>query len=159
MLRYSDILLMFAEADNELNGSPSAEAVNAVKQVRDRAYVGNLGQAGTIPTDKTGFFNYIVHERLLEFGGEGLRKYDLIRWNLWLQKIAETKQKLSDLLNGTGQYATVPSYLYYKASPYDKTKQRRQHFKQWIFMFSQVLQEKMFIIRNQRQQRQLVTQD
>ncbi len=122
MLRYSDILLMFAEADNELNGSPSAEAVNAVKQVRDRAYVGNLGQAGTIPTDKTGFFNYIVHERLLEFGGEGLRKYDLIRWNLLATKIAETKQKLSDLLNGTGQYATVPSYLYYKASPYDKTK-------------------------------------
>jgi hypothetical protein len=122
LLRYSDILLMFAEADNELNGSPSQEAINAVKQVRERAYAGNLGQAGTIPTDKTGFFNYIVQERLLEFGGEGLRKYDLIRWNLLATKIAETKQKLNELLNGTGQYANVPSYLYYKASPYDKTK-------------------------------------
>jgi len=122
LLRYSDILLMFAEADNEINGSPSSDAVNAVKQVRNRAYVGNLGQAGTIPTDKTGFFNYIVHERLLEFGGEGLRKYDLIRWNLLAAKIAETRQKLQDFLNGTGQYANVPSYLYYKASPYDRTK-------------------------------------
>ena len=122
MIRYSDILLMFAEADNELNGAPSADAVNAVKAVRERAYAGNLGQAGTIPTDKTGFFNYIVHERLLEFGGEGMRKYDLIRWNLLATKIAETKQKLSELLNGTGQYANVPSYLYYKASPYDRTK-------------------------------------
>jgi len=122
LLRYSDILLMFAEADNEINGSPSTEAVNAVKQVRDRAYAGNLGEAGTIPTDKTGFFNYIVHERLLEFGGEGLRKYDLIRWNLLATKIAETKQKLADLLNGTGQYANVPSYIYYKDSPYDRTK-------------------------------------
>jgi len=122
LLRYSDILLMFAEADNELNGSPSQEAINAVKQVRDRAYAGNLGQAGSIPTDKAGFFNYIVHERLLEFGGEGLRKYDLIRWNLLATKIAETKQKLNELLNGTGQYANVPSYLYYKVSPYDKLK-------------------------------------
>ncbi|OJX31338.1 MAG: RagB/SusD family nutrient uptake outer membrane protein [Chryseobacterium sp. 36-9] len=122
LLRYSDILLMFAEADNEINGNPSAQAVDAVRQVRNRAYAGNLGQAGTIPTDKTGFFNYIVHERLLEFGGEGLRKYDLIRWNLLATKIAETRQKLSDLLNGTGQYANVPSYLYYKVSPYDKTK-------------------------------------
>lgn len=113
---------MFAEADNEINGNPSAQAVDAVRQVRNRAYAGNLGQAGTIPTDKTGFFNYIVHERLLEFGGEGLRKYDLIRWNLLATKIAETRQKLSDLLNGTGQYANVPSYLYYKVSPYDKTK-------------------------------------
>lgn len=122
MIRYSDILLMFAEADNEINGSPSADAVNAVKMVRDRAYVGNLGQAGTIPTDKTGFFNFIVHERLLEFGGEGLRKYDLIRWNLLAAKIAETKQKLAALSSGTGPYANVPSVLYYKESPYDRTK-------------------------------------
>ena len=87
MIRYSDILLMFAEADNELNGTPSALAVNAVQQVRNRAYAGNLGQAGTIPTDKAGFFNFIVQERLLEFGGEGLRKYDLLRWNLLATKI------------------------------------------------------------------------
>ena len=122
MIRFSDILLMFAEADNEINGAPSADAINAVKLVRNRAYAGNLAQAGTIPTDKTGFFNYIVHERLLEFGGEGLRKYDLIRWNLLATKISETRQKLTDLLNGTGQYANVPSFLYYKISPYDKTK-------------------------------------
>ncbi len=122
MIRYSDILLMFAEADNEINGSPSAEAVNAVQQVRNRAYAGNLGQAGTIPTDKTGFFDYIVHERLLEFGGEGLRKYDLIRWNLLATKITETKLKLAQFQSGTGPYANVPSVLYYKDSPYDKTK-------------------------------------
>ncbi|MBP7498688.1 MAG: RagB/SusD family nutrient uptake outer membrane protein [Chryseobacterium sp.] len=122
MIRYSDILLMFAEADNELNGSPSAEAVNAVQQVRNRAYAANLGQAGTIPTDKTGFFNYIVQERLLEFGGEGLRKYDLIRWNLLATKITETKQKLAELQNGTGRYANVPSIIYYKVTPYDRTR-------------------------------------
>ncbi len=114
LIRYADILLMFAEADNELHNGPSQEAVNAVLSVRQRAYAGNLGQVGTIPTDKTGFFNYIVKERSLEFGGEGLRKYDLIRWNLLETKINETRQKLTQFMNGTGAYANVPEYIFYK---------------------------------------------
>jgi len=38
LLRYSDVLLMFAEADNQVNGAPSQEAVDAVNKVRRRAY-------------------------------------------------------------------------------------------------------------------------
>lgn len=114
MLRYADILLMFAEADNELNGAPSPEAIAAVTSVRQRAYAGNLGQVGTIPTTKTAFFDYIVKERLLEFGGEGLRKYDLIRWNLLETKINETRTKLTQFMNGTGAYANVPEYIFYR---------------------------------------------
>jgi len=38
LLRYSDVLLMLAEADNEVNGLPSAEAIDAVNQVRKRAF-------------------------------------------------------------------------------------------------------------------------
>ena len=37
LLRYSDVLLMFAEADNEINAGPSQEAIDAVNQVRHRA--------------------------------------------------------------------------------------------------------------------------
>ncbi|SHG25711.1 RagB/SusD family nutrient uptake outer membrane protein [Chryseobacterium vrystaatense] len=114
LVRYSDILLMFAEADNELNNGPSQDAVNAVLSVKQRAFAGNLGQVGTIPTGKNDFFNFIVKERLLEFGGEGLRKYDLIRWNLLETKINETRQKLTDFMNGVGAYANVPEYIFYK---------------------------------------------
>lgn len=114
LLRYSDILLMFAEADNEIHGSPSQEAIDAVMAVRQRAYAGNVGQVGTIPTSKNDFLAYIIQERLLEFGGEGLRKYDLIRWNLLETKINETRQKLTDFMNGTGAYANVPEYIFYK---------------------------------------------
>lgn len=127
LLRLSDVMLMFAEADNELHGGPSQEAINAVRAVRSRAYAGNLGQIGTIPTDKVGFFNYIVKERLLELGSEGIRKYDLIRWNLIASKIAETKQKLTDFINGVGAYANVPSDIYYKNSVYDPTKTAQQN--------------------------------
>lgn len=42
VLRYSDVLLMFAEADNELTAMPSAEAVNAVNLVRRRAFGKNI---------------------------------------------------------------------------------------------------------------------
>ncbi|MDR6370140.1 hypothetical protein J2795_001317 [Chryseobacterium bernardetii] len=114
LLRYADILLMFAEADNQLHSAPSQEAIDAVIAVRQRAYAGNPGQVGTIPTSKNQFFQYIVQERLLEFGGEGLRKYDLIRWNLLETKINETRQKLTDFMNGTGAYANVPEYIFYK---------------------------------------------
>ncbi|PQA97825.1 RagB/SusD family nutrient uptake outer membrane protein [Chryseobacterium shigense] len=114
LVRYSDILLMFAEADNELHNGASPEAVSAVLSVKQRAFAGNVGQVGTIPTGKNDFFNFIVKERLLEFGGEGLRKYDLIRWNLLETKINETKQKLVAFMNGTGAYANVPEYIFYK---------------------------------------------
>ncbi|MES2881118.1 MAG: RagB/SusD family nutrient uptake outer membrane protein, partial [Bacteroidota bacterium] len=78
MIRYADVLLMFAEAENEINGAPSGSAITAFELVRKRGYRGNAGSIGVTPTDKAGFFNAIVNERYLEFGHEGIRKYDLI---------------------------------------------------------------------------------
>ncbi|GAB3821983.1 hypothetical protein GCM10028895_25280 [Pontibacter rugosus] len=116
ILRYADVLLMFAEAENELKG-PTPQAIDAFEQVRRRAFAGNVDKMGTTPTDKEGFFNAIVHERLLEFGGEGIRKYDLIRWNLLASKIAETRTQLNALKNGEGRYANVPKYVFYNLTP------------------------------------------
>ncbi|MDZ7936038.1 MAG: RagB/SusD family nutrient uptake outer membrane protein [Emticicia sp.] len=48
---------------------------------------------GKTPTTKTEFFNAIVNERYLEFGSEGIRKFDLLRWNLLAAKIAEARAK------------------------------------------------------------------
>ncbi|RDV15318.1 RagB/SusD family nutrient uptake outer membrane protein [Pontibacter diazotrophicus] len=112
ILRYADVLLMFAEADNELNGAPSAEAVAAYEAVRSRAYTGYEERMGTTPTGQTEFLEAVRQERFLEFGGEGIRKYDLIRWNLLEQTINETRAKLTDFMNGEGRYANVPQYVY-----------------------------------------------
>ncbi|AKD03733.1 RagB/SusD family nutrient uptake outer membrane protein [Pontibacter korlensis] len=116
VLRYADVLLMFAEAENELNG-PTEQAIAAYEQVRRRAFTGHEDRMGVTPTDKEGFFQAIAQERLLEFGGEGIRKYDLIRWNLLSSTIAETKTKLRALMNGEGRYANVPQYVYYNPTP------------------------------------------
>ncbi|PTQ93966.1 putative outer membrane starch-binding protein [Mucilaginibacter yixingensis] len=45
LLRYSDVLLMLAEAENQVNG-PSATAYNAINQVRRRAFGLNVSTAG-----------------------------------------------------------------------------------------------------------------
>jgi starch-binding outer membrane protein, SusD/RagB family len=124
IMRFSDVLLMFAEADNEINGGASGEAINAFEEVRKRAFVGFEDRMGTTPADKQGFFNAIVQERLLEFGGEGIRKYDLIRWNLLNTKLTETRSKLRELMEGTGRYANVPLYIFTKANAYDPSLYR-----------------------------------
>jgi hypothetical protein len=113
ILRYSDVLLMFAEAENEINNGPTAEAKAAFEKVRLRAYGGNASLIGTTPSDYAGFFNAIVKERALELGAEGIRKYDLIRWNLMTTKIAETKATLLAMSNRQAPYDNLPDYMYY----------------------------------------------
>jgi hypothetical protein len=118
ILRYADVMLMFAEAENELNG-PTAAAYNAVNQVRRRGY----GQSISAPNaavdlpaglSKAAFFTAIVKERSLELGGEGVRKYDLIRWNLLATKINETKTALLAMSTLSAPYNTLPSSMYYR---------------------------------------------
>ncbi len=113
MIRFSDVLLMFAEAENELNG-PTAGAISAFEEVRKRAYKGNESKIGKTPTDKVGFFDAITNERYLEFGSEGIRKFDLIRWNLLNQKIEETRIKIQNMRDAKGAFANVPKYIFWK---------------------------------------------
>ncbi len=114
MIRFSDVLLMYAEATNELNNGPDAAAISAFEEVRKRAFRGNTSLIGVTPTSKSGFFDAIVNERFLEFGHEGIRKYDLLRWNLLSTKIAEARTKIQQISTRTGPYINVPQYIYYK---------------------------------------------
>jgi hypothetical protein len=120
LIRYADILLMFAEAENELNG-PTSAAYDAVNMVRRRGYglpINTPSPDVDLPSglSKTDFFNAIVKERALEFGSEGIRKYDLIRWNLLAQKIAETKAILTAMASRQPPYDQLPENMYYKVN-------------------------------------------
>ncbi|MBC7722124.1 MAG: RagB/SusD family nutrient uptake outer membrane protein, partial [Pedobacter sp.] len=119
IMRYADVLLMFAEAENALNSAPTPAAFNAINQVRRRGYGKSITAVDPIvdlpaTLNKNTFFDAIVKERSLELGGEGIRKYDLIRWNLLAKKIADTKAALLDMSNSAGIYATLPTSMYYK---------------------------------------------
>lgn len=117
-MRYADVVLMAAEAINELDG-PSA-AAPYLKMIRDRAYPNNPEKVTTFmaqaTASKDAFFNAIVNERALEFTGEMLRKGDLIRWNMLGKKMAENKEKLKQLANREGKYADLPKSVYYKTA-------------------------------------------
>ncbi len=118
ILRYADVMLMFAEAENELNG-PTAAAYNAVNQVRRRGFGQSITTANAtvdLPAglSKAAFFTAIVKERSLELGGEGVRKYDLIRWNLLATKINETKAALLAMSTLSAPYNTLPTSMYYR---------------------------------------------
>ena len=115
ILRYADVLLMFAEAENELNG-PTAAAYNTINMVRRRGYgkpINTVNGTIDIPSglSKSDFFKAIVRERALELGGEGVRKYDLIRWNLLATSLDETKANLTKLSTPTVTAMVDPSYM------------------------------------------------
>lgn len=115
-MRYAEILLIAAEAANELQG-PGA-AAPYLKQIRMRAfpselhsekvdnYVNNL-------TSASAMFDAIVKEHKYEFTGEMERKQNLIRWNLLGESLVEAKEKMTHLRDRTGEYADVPVTLYY----------------------------------------------
>jgi hypothetical protein len=120
ILRYSDVMLMFAEAENEISG-PTAAAYNAVNQVRRRGYgkpISTANAAVDLPAglNKADFFKALVKERSLELGGEGVRKYDLIRWNLLATTIADTKATLLAMSTLTAPYDKLPIAMYYKTT-------------------------------------------
>ncbi len=114
LLRYSDVLLMFAEAENELNSGPTADAIDAFTQVRERAFKGNTNKMPPIPSGYQAFFDEIVKERGWEFGGECIRKFDLIRWNLLGTKLTETKENLNRLYLGEAPYNLIPRKLVWR---------------------------------------------
>ena len=119
ILRFSDVLLMFAEAENELNQSPTPAGIAAYEEVRKRGFAGNISQIGMTPTTYSAFFNAIVDERSLEFGSEGIRKYDLIRWNLLDTKLRAARATMTAMLNRQGIYANYPQFIFYRTASTD----------------------------------------
>lgn len=114
-MRYSDILLMAAEIENELNDLTTAKKY--LLEVRKRAFKGNEAEAEAYVnaiSDKDAMFNAIVDERAFEFVGEFLRKQDLIRWGLLTAKMTEAQKKLEALSAWTGDYADLPNSIYYQ---------------------------------------------
>ncbi len=131
ILRSSDVYLMFAESENEINGATAA-AYNALNTVRRRGYGKSMSVPDAtvdIPTglNKQDFFKAIVRERALELGGEGIRKYDLIRWNLLGTAITESRANMVRMSTSTAMInptymsgypsysltASLPTFMYY----------------------------------------------
>jgi len=111
VFRYADVLLIYAEALNEVNNGPTAEVFNALNQLRARAR--NVNGDGTraylhedvlprnlsvnpniLPDissanypDYASMKQYIMDERARELGAEAKRWFDLVRWGNLVERI------------------------------------------------------------------------
>ncbi|MBB4034236.1 hypothetical protein GGR21_000121 [Dysgonomonas hofstadii] len=90
-MRFADVLLLYAEAVNERFG-PRDDAKDCLKRVRNRAFDPSVqGEKVEAYVDRLGtkddFFKALMNERKWEFGGEGIRKFDLARWNKFSEVI------------------------------------------------------------------------
>ena len=94
ILRYSDVLLLLAEALNETNNTE--EAKTYLKQVRERAFIKSSKKSEMVDdyvnnlSSKDAFKQAIILERALELAGENIRRFDLIRWNYYTEAITNT---------------------------------------------------------------------
>lgn len=120
-MRLADVYLMAAEAINYLDGP--AAAWPYMKPVLDRVLpaekIAELKAKYT--ASKDAFQEGIVDQRGFEFAGESLRKADLVRWGIIDEKMAEAKQKLSEMSTHSGRYADLPNKLYYQLQPDGET--------------------------------------
>lgn len=79
LVRYADILLMYAEAMNEASG-PDQNIIDAINKVRNRPGI-NMPSINYDWT-KEELRKRIRHERRVELAGEGLRYFDIKRWRI-----------------------------------------------------------------------------
>lgn len=77
VIRYADVLLMMAEAENEVG--TTANAISYVNQVRAREDVDM--PALDDPGSQSAMFDIIMRERRVEFPSEQIRNRDLRRWH------------------------------------------------------------------------------
>lgn len=95
VLRYADVLLLYAEALNEWKGAPTTDAYAAINKVRKRGY-GNDNHKLPEGLNQAAFRKAIQKERAYELAFEGHRRLDLIRWGIYSETIQETYNELKN---------------------------------------------------------------
>jgi starch-binding outer membrane protein, SusD/RagB family len=91
VMRYSEVLLIYAEALNEMSG-PVSEAYDAINKVRARARNGNENVLPDLTgLSKDDFRTAVLQERRVEFVNEGIRWYDLKRTNNLIEYVKRAK--------------------------------------------------------------------
>jgi hypothetical protein len=110
VIRYADVLLMYAEALNAVNRT--SEAYQYVDRVRQRAGLQTLtiARPGLSQAD---FLKQLMHERITELTGEDVRWNDLLRWGYFDDpaKVNELKTRDAEFNNfqvGKNKYLPIP---------------------------------------------------
>ena len=108
--RLAELYLIYAEAENELNG-PTADAYEAINTIRRRAFGDNEHDLSGLSKEE--FRQAIIDENRWELAGEGLRRWYLWHWGFEAyQKAAlfviDSNPQLSENLSAHHKYFRIP---------------------------------------------------
>jgi len=115
LIRYADVLLMWAEALNESGDIPAA--ISKVNEVRARAGIPDLQQTdnskGTYVSGQAEMRERIRNERRVEFPNEGINYFDELRWKTWQSSTFKTGSGVQQVWGqSTVPYTWGGDYLY-----------------------------------------------
>ncbi|MCW2263342.1 MULTISPECIES: RagB/SusD family nutrient uptake outer membrane protein [Sphingobacterium] len=120
--RYADVLLMYAEAKNEVSG-PDQSIYKALNEIRERKSIGMPKVNEAVYNTKDKLRDFILHERRIELALEGHRYYDLKRRN-------QMENVLSKIKNPGGvqlKFGEKNNVLPFAQDELDKNKQLKQN--------------------------------
>lgn len=107
LLRYADVLLMYAEAKIEANEIDQS-VLEAINNVRERPDVNMPAIAGI--SSQSELRNIVRHERLVELAFEGQRYFDIRRWKIAEDVMPGKVYGMTYSDNGTLKTIEVPAY-------------------------------------------------
>jgi hypothetical protein len=98
--RYADVLLIFAEAENKING-PTIEAYEAINKVRRRGYGVDINSPSALADltpalNAQQFDDMVFRERGYEFMAECKRWFDMVRTGRAVQVVAEVRAQITN---------------------------------------------------------------
>ncbi len=111
IIRYADVLLMRAEALNEVGG-PNNESISLLNQIRNRSGLPSVALSSF--STKEALRDAIFEERGKEFFMEGRRRDDLIRWgksaSAGANPLVKFKEKVVPTLRDPSTYSNNVDY-------------------------------------------------
>jgi hypothetical protein len=124
IMRYADILLMFAEASIGSTGSyydgdavpansTGLDGLTQFNRIRERAFGNSTHNLASLTLPD------IQNERAFEFCGENIRKYDLMRWGVFANSLKNAASRIAALRDTTGEFSTRNPKVYFKYTEND----------------------------------------
>jgi hypothetical protein len=106
-VRYAGVLLLYAEALNQLGRTD--DAYQYVDMVRERAGLASLTDA--MPgLNQDQFLNQLKHERITELTGEGHRWEDLARWGDLGPQLSSRDAGFANFIIGKNEFLPIPQF-------------------------------------------------
>lgn len=107
LMRYAELFLIYAEADNEANNGPSYLGRYYLNKIRSRVH------ASEVPSgmSQQEFRSFVLAERAREFALEGVRRFDLLRWGIYLDvmnRISQGQNNISKIRTKKNLLLPIP---------------------------------------------------